>query len=127
MKSLEVLIVDDSKKDRVLLMDQLAILQSAKGYRLNICQVNSPQKALLEINTNKYDLVFLDFLMNDGDGMELLMSLAPEQKYNTNIVFLTGFGNSMIREDSISIGASAYLDKININTDSLNELVSAAI
>ena len=121
---LNILIIDDCKQDRVLLIDHLRNL-GKENYK--ITQVNSPNKGLAELSSKDYDLVFLDFLMDEGDGLSFLNLLSIEQKKKLPIIFLTGYGNSMIKEDSIEIGAKAYIDKNEINQSLLEETINKVL
>ena len=126
-KELDILIVDDSEQDRKLLIEYLDSLKGYKGYDFNIVQVNSPRKALEILANTKFDLMFLDFMMDEGDGLSMLVDLTKEQKEKTPIIFLTGLGNGLIKEDSLAIGAKEYLNKNEMSFEVLEDVLSRTI
>lgn len=71
--------------------------------------------------------MFLDFMMSDGDGFQLMMDLPPEHKRDISIVFMTGFVNQMIKEDSLYVGAKAYLDKVDISIESIKKTLKKVV
>lgn len=124
MKELNVLIIDDDKKDRVVLIEKLMAL---KKFNYDIVQVNSTKRAMEYIDKYDFDLVFLDFMLGDDNGLQFLSNLPKKQKKKAPIIFITSFGNLVVKEDSIAIGARAYLNKNSMTMDDLSEAVLRTI
>ncbi len=124
MKELNIMIVDDDKKDRVVLVEKL---MSLNKYSYDIVQVNSTKRAMEYLDKYDFDLVFLDFMLGQENGLQLLMDLTKKQKKKTPIIFITSFGNVVVKEDSIAIGAKAYLNKNEMTLDDLSEAVRKTI
>ncbi len=120
MRDLSVMIIDDDKKDRVVLIEKLMTL---KKYNYDFVQVNCSKKAIEYIEKYDFDIVFLDFILGDGNGLQLLANLSAKQKKRTPIIFITSYGNLMVKEDSIAIGAKTYLNKNGMTLDELSEAV----
>ena len=126
-KTINVLVVDDSKVDRVLLIESLNRYEQLKEYNFNITQANSVSKAYELLENEVYDLMFLDFMMDDSDGFTLLSSLTAEQKAKTPIIFVTAYGNDLIKEDCISIGAKDYISKNDLNSIQFEKTLEKAL
>ena len=71
--------------------------------------------------------MFLDFMMDDSDGFTLLSSLTAEQKAKTPIIFVTAYGNDLIKEDCISIGAKDYISKNDLNSIQFEKTLEKAL
>jgi len=124
-KGLNILIIDDDRKDRIQYVESLTSIEDLDIE--NIDQENSPIKALEKIKEAKSDLIILDFMMDDGDGLEFLANLSQKQKSKTPIFFVTGYGNSFIAEDCVEAGARAYIDKADFCSSKLQETILRVI
>ncbi len=99
-----ILIVDDDK----VMNDALSRAILRTGHDVE-CR-GSIKEGLEEVNSNHYDVVYLDVRMPDGDGLESLTKFrsapsAPE------IIIITGFANSKGAELAIKSGAWDYVKK----------------
>jgi DNA-binding NtrC family response regulator len=80
----KILIVDDEK----VICDMMADLYRARGHEVSVAYSGNQATNLVE--TNDFDLVISDVLMDDGDGLE--MAAAIEKKGNDiSIVLVTGY------------------------------------
>ncbi len=105
--SARVLVVDDNEMN----------LKVAKNL-LKLCQIvpdiaNSGMAAIDMIRQNKYDLVFLDHMMPNMDGIETLKKLKSEGlvSEDTCVVALTANAILGARETYIDAGFNDYLSK----------------
>lgn len=121
---LNVLIVDDNRKDRILLINKLSEIGD---YEFNFTQAPTIKAANEHLSGNDYNLVFLDFLLDDGDGFSLLGDLSNKKKRVNPIIFTTAYGNGIVKEDSISIGARAYIDKSDVSRDDLQATIKQIV
>ena len=71
--------------------------------------------------------IFLDFIIDEQDGLGFLMDLPQAYKEKTPIILITGYGNEMIAEDSLAVGAKGYLNKDNLTIQSVNEAINKAL
>jgi CheY-like chemotaxis protein len=91
LKRLRVLLVDDSQHIRVIVG---TILRSA-GIEA-IAEASSGDQAIAMAKTSPFDVAFIDYLMADGDGLELIRKLRdPKTSPNPYmpIIMITGFSD----------------------------------
>ena len=124
-KRYTVLLIDDSPEDRVtyrryLQRDPLQtydILEAdSAAIGLDICQNSLP------------DVILIDYLLPDMDGIALLKVLAqPDRNLNIPIVMLTGQGNEAVATQAMKSGAQDYLVKGSLTADLLCKTVNYVI
>lgn len=116
-----ILIVDD---DEMVLM-ALEELLKPEGYEID--PVASGAEALKELEEDGYDLLMLDMIMPEMDGLELCRRIREMEKYkDTPIVFLTAKSREEDRTRGIEAGANLFLSK-PISPDKLLGIVGDAI
>ncbi len=114
-----VLMVDDNSMNLMVFKNLL------KQTQIKIDTAISGDEGLRLTQSNKYDVIFLDHMMPDKDGIETLQELrAQEQNPNcrTVAVCLTANAISGAREKYIAAGFDNYLTK-PINPDKLEEML----
>ena len=105
-KDKTILIVDDSKLNLKILSDILEI----KSYR--IASAESGKMALEFIEMKKPDLILLDILMPDINGLEVCRRLkAKESTKNIPIIFISGLDKSEDIVKGFQAGAVDYIVK----------------
>ena len=94
-------------------------------YKFNITAVSSGKECIYKIKEgNKYDMIFLDHMMPDMDGIEVLHILKSLDSYDIPpIVALTANAITGMKEKYLSVGFNEYLPK-PINNDELNRLIN---
>jgi CheY-like chemotaxis protein len=116
-----ILIVDD---DEMVLM-ALNELLSPEGYEVQT--VLSGAKALERLDQNGYDLLVLDIIMPEMDGLELCKRIREKEGYkDTPIVFLTAKSREEDRAISLEAGANLFISK-PISPDKLLGILSDTI
>ncbi len=103
-----VLTVDDSPTIRSFLHTLLS-LQGA-----HVTEANSGYHALEILATNRYDLVLLDLLLPDLDGIQVLRALR-EHDVETAVVMLTGMGGIKSATTAVRQGADGYIEKQDLS------------
>ncbi len=98
-----ILVVDDDEAIRDALME---ILED--DYEV-IC-VDSGFKALDQIKKQVFDLVFLDIVMPEMDGIETLKRIKIHDK-NLDIIMISAVDRAQEATDSIKLGAYDYITK----------------
>lgn len=80
--------------------------------------------ALERLVNLKYDLVLLDIVMPDKDGISILEEIKrfPDKYGDTKVVMLTNIGGDLAVDKAMKIGAAGYLLKSETEPD---DLVSA--
>ena len=113
----KVLIVDDNKLNLKVAEKLL------KPYEVTTISVTSGQECLELINNGeKVDLILLDQMMPDMDGIETLRQLKKIDNFSTPVIVLTADAIVGVKEKYLSVGFNDYLSK-PINVDELNVIL----
>lgn len=115
----QILVVDDNQ------MNLMVFKKLLKQTEIKIDTAISGDEGLNLTQDNKYDIIFLDHMMPDKDGIETLGELRAQEKNpnsKTVIVCLTANAISGAREKYIGAGFDNYLTK-PINPDKLEEML----
>jgi PAS domain S-box-containing protein len=100
----EILIVDDE----VRMCDSLKVLLSNEGYETRT--VHSGQGALEHLAQNNIDLVLLDIIMPDMNGLEI-MDYIKQKGLGTLVIIITGHASLNSAITSLRKGAYDYIRK----------------
>jgi len=102
-----VLIVDDSRSSLALLG---AIVREIVGDAVELCL--HPVKALTLCTEHQYDLVLVDHIMPEMDGIEFTQALRQRDTYRTvPMVMVTSDIDKAVRIEAIRAGANDFLTK----------------
>ena len=113
-----VLLVDDNKINIDIAKNFL------KEYNFTIESCLSGKECLNLIKSGKeYDLIFVDIMMPEMDGIELFKLLKSEVKFNGKIVALTADAVDGAKEKYSNIGFDGYIPK-PINKKVLNDVIT---
>ena len=113
----KVLIVDDNKVNITIAINFL------KPYNFTIESCLSGMECLNLINSGKtYDLIFIDIMMPEIDGVELLNKLKLFPNFNSKVVALTADAVDGAKEKYLSSGFDAYISK-PIDKKELNDII----
>lgn len=119
---LRILVVDDDEVDRMSLRRALrqaniaAELQEAEDY----------SAALLALNDQTYDCIFVDYRLPDKNGMALVQDLRAAG-VETPLVILTGQGDDQTAVELMKAGASDYLSKDRLSAKTLAQILHNAM
>ncbi len=114
-----VLVVDDNAMNLTVFENLL------KETKIQIDQAGSGKKALEMAKDVKYDMIFLDHMMPEMDGIETLHRLKADSagvNYETPVIILTANALQGAKEEYISEGFTDFLSK-PIDEDRLEEIV----
>ncbi len=103
-EKINVLVVDDKK----VIGDFFAFTLGYAGHQ--ICVVDSAELALDRITKEKFDIVFLDIVMPDQDGVEALKEIKKSFP-NLPVVMMSGYSVDDKRSKAKELGAVACLKK----------------
>ena len=107
----KILVVDDNK------LNLRVATKLLKAYGATIESVISGKECIDLINNgNKYDLILLDQMMPEMDGVETFKQLKMINDFNTPVVVLTADAIKGVKEKYLSVGFDDYLSKpIDVN------------
>ncbi|HIJ87631.1 MAG TPA: response regulator [Desulfuromonadales bacterium] len=100
-----VMIVDDSIFMRKILHGILV----EQGY-LVIAEAASGIEAMKNLHTNHPDVILLDIILPDSNGLDLLVEMVavyPKSK----VVVCSSIGQPLIIQKTLDLGASAFIQK----------------
>ncbi len=119
---LQILLVDDDDVDR------MAVCRALDKSNLDaIIEEQVSCKAALEaLLTKKFDCALFDYLLPDGDGLSLLRD-TRQADIQTPVVMLTGQRDERLIVEMLHAGASDYLSKEKLSSESLSHAVQTAI
>ncbi len=98
-----ILLVDDDIKLQKLLGEYL------EGYGFDVMSLEVGTGVLEEIRANQPDIVILDIMLPDSDGLEVLRDIRME--YQIPVIMLTAKGEETDRIVGLELGADDYLPK----------------
>lgn len=103
----KILVVEDEPDAREIFIDIL----TSEG--LTVDGAVGGNEALEKMITGKYDLVLLDIVMPDKDGVQTLAEIKKDaSKYgNSKIVMLTNIGGDLAVDKAMQLGANGYMLK----------------
>ena len=104
MKKRRVLVIDDEKAIR----ETLSEILSDEGYA--VTAVESAVEGLRRFLDEKFDLVFLDVWLRDGDGLSVLEA-ADGRLSEVPVVMISGHGNVETAVRAVRLGAYDFLEK----------------
>ncbi|HXT57080.1 MAG TPA: response regulator, partial [Pirellulales bacterium] len=120
---LRVLLVDDNLADRVHLA---WLLRRGLGDQLEILEAEDGAGALELLRRGPVDLMLIDYLLPDMNGLDVLDRLA-ELHCDTATIFLTGQGSEKVAAEAIKRGAHDYCVKRDLAWDKLERTVSQSL
>lgn len=120
--TLKILIIDDDKVDTVTIIRSI----SHSGIIADVESAFSAKEAIEKIKTLQYDLVFLDYMMPDSDGISFLRKLR-DLGIETPVIFVTSQGDEKIASQAILGGASDYIPKTLLTPDGVSQSIRNAL
>jgi PAS domain S-box-containing protein len=118
-----ILIIEDDQDDFLIIEACIKDIPE-KDFRIDWCF--NYEEALQRIAHAGYDIYFVDYLLGEKTGLELLkdaIALGCEDP----LVLLTGIGNREVDVQAMTIGAVDYLVKSEINTEKLERCIRYAL
>ena len=119
-----VLIVDDDPTIAAML--KLVILPMGNGFVVETA--NSGARARDALGKRHFQLVLLDYLLPDEDGLAVLSAingLPPNER--PVVIMLTGAGNEHVAVEAMKMGAKDYIVKTSLSVPSLRRSIVKAL
>src|SRR3954447_8819290 len=118
-QQLKVLIVDDDEDDFLIFKETLDEISSE---RFDIQWCNNYNKALQKIKSRLYHIYFIDYRLGKETGLALLNE-AIKSGCEEPVIMLTGRGNKDIDIQAMTLGATDYLIKSELNSEKLERCI----
>jgi diguanylate cyclase (GGDEF)-like protein len=112
----KILVVDDCRTVQEKMMEAL----SAHNYEVDIA--SSGPECLTKLAQKKYDLLLIDYMMPDMNGIDVLKEVIM-RKHDIPSVIFTGRGNEEVAVQALKLGALDYVVKTVGYLESLPEMV----
>ncbi|MCW6036509.1 response regulator [Spirulina subsalsa FACHB-351] len=119
---LTILVVEDDEIDR------MAVRRALKKAEVDFVMVETEtcQGALEQLTRTRFDCVFLDYRLPDGNGLDLIRTIRDRQ-IKIPLIALTGQGDEQIAVELMKAGASDYLSKSKVSPDTLCRSLFSAV
>ncbi|WP_414623681.1 PAS domain S-box protein [Calothrix sp. CCY 0018] len=127
MQQLTVLIVDNHSED---CQRYESYLRQNSECRYRILSESTGNAGLDLYQTLQPDIILLEYVLPDMDGLEFLAKLKQKQKQHQEtppVIIITGYGNENIAVRAIKSGCQDYLVKQHLTSELLNSSVNSAI
>ena len=111
-----VLIVDDSPEDRETYR---RYLRQELVSKYKIIEAESGDEGLAQLKSFKPDIVLLDYLLPDFDGLEFMTELEIQAIPIPPIIMLTGQGDEVVAVKAMKKGVKDYLVKAKLTPQTL--------
>ena len=102
---MKILIVDDSAFMRTILKD---IVTKTNWNGAQIIEAGDGNEAVTKFNEEKPDLVLLDIIMPEKDGIGVLKDIGQASK---SVVIVSSVGQEQVIEQAKTLGAKDYIVK----------------
>lgn len=119
----QILIVEDDEDDFLIIEACIKDIPN-RDFRIDWCY--NYDEALQRIGKGNYDLYFVDYLLGEKTGLELLKE-AIAMGCEEPLVLLTGVGNRQVDIQAMNIGAVDFLVKSEITTEKLERCIRYAL
>ena len=112
-----VLVVDDNDMNRKVFMSLM------KKSKINVFEAASGSECIDIVQNQKFDIIFLDYMMPEMDGIETLNALRERGLCEgTPVIMLTANAVTGVREECMKAGFNDYLSK-PILPDKLDRMI----
>lgn len=112
-----LLIVEDDD----ILNDVYKMILSTEPYDIDVAF--SGQEALNHINKQSYDLILLDLMMPEMDGVEFLQQFQPDLHPETKIIITSNLSAGDMVTQAMQLGAHKSVVKADLSPKQLINLV----
>ena len=118
----KILLIEDDDLIRELYADQL------KMAGLQVFGYASGKTGLEAFKEQKYDLVLLDIMLPDTNGLEILRQMKQNSDLKSiPVVLLTNLGQDSIIKEGFKLGADGYLVKLAYNPEQIVKEVQSIL
>ena len=120
-QKIRILCIEDSEPDFRNLQAHLAHQQN-----IELIRTESMTAATALLAEEEFELIFADYLLPDGTGLDFLQWMAKET-LDTPVISVTGHGDEVVATEMIKAGAFDYLPKASIDQNMLMRCIYKAL
>lgn len=120
MKNKKGLIIEDNEMDAMVVEK---LLMNAPGYSFGIEKAETFWGGMAKLSSGKFDLIILDLMMPDSQGLDMISKIRMVNK-EIPIIVLTAFDDAILAKDAVEMGAKAYLIKGQYTAEHLYTLLA---
>jgi len=117
---MKILVIDDNMADRELIITH--IKKSKKRENIITEESNCLKDAIRKIKANNYDVIILDLVLPESDGIDTVktvLSNIKEAGKEIPVIVLTGIEDYKVGREAWSLGVKDYLIKDETQTKDL--------
>jgi signal transduction histidine kinase len=118
-KLISVALIDDDNDDYLLITDYL---NAVEGTRYEVHWFSDSTTGLEALKRNNFDVYLVDYRLDSRTGLDVLDEV-QKQEIKKSIILLTGKGNRDIDIEAMNKGASDFLSKENLTSESLERSI----
>lgn len=122
-KRIKVLSIEDNRADAFLVEE---MLRSNFGESMRLRWEGHLKDALIRLSESKFDIVLLDLGLGESHGLETYRTVATAAK-GMPILVVSGLDDQEVANQTVALGAKAYLVKGGFSEERLFEVVSRII
>ncbi len=116
-----ILYVEDSDEDYMLFEAHLEGLANTE-----LVRADSMAQAMSILAKQTFDLIFVDYLLPGGSGLDFIRWMAKES-LDIPVISVTGHGDEVVATNMIKAGAYDYLPKASIDQETLSRCIVKAL
>jgi len=120
---IQILLVEDEESDYLVTK---ALFEQLDNPAVILSWVRSYHEALEVLQSQEYDLFLVDYILADGNGLDLVRE-ATNQGVRAPMIMLTGKGSHEVDVEAMQAGASDYLVKGTIDPPLLERTIRYAL
>jgi len=121
-KQKSILIVDDNRRYRQQLRRMISHIYPQGA----IYEAENSNDALDLVQQTSPELVFVDVVLGDENGIQCTQQIKAQSR-QSRIILMSAYPDRAFRHTGLEAGAMAFLDKKDIDTDTLFQIVSDTI
>ena len=122
-RMMSILVLDDSEVDR----KRLLRLCGDAGLTFTGTEAASIAELREALATRRFDLVFIDHLLGDEDGLDAVDILLSDPNQSAASIMVAGEGRIDIAVEAMRRGCSDYLTKSGLSVDTFRKTVATAL
>jgi PAS domain S-box-containing protein len=122
-ETMRILLIDDNEEDCLLTEKMLEQLDE-RSFDFDCLRTYREGKVALQADA--HDLYLLDYMLDEGTGLELLKEVDRSQ-FQSPVIMLTGKGSFSVDVEAMQLGVNDYLDKSSVTPAILERAIRYAM